>query len=216
MQRGTITILIIVGVALLAATASVVYHYANQRHAQDFWGGPTAALIDKAPHVELLTLQPAEPGLSLDADSDADDEPAEAEQPAAQTSAEGQPAAESQPAADAPAEPAEEAPTVKALEFNGLAWIVSKTKDGTQARGINNLRRVLVLDTTFNWSELPSTEDPTWQYGLAVNDGQNWATVLFDFKARLVGLAGGRRTAVLNPEASDAFEQFFTEEFGQP
>lgn len=210
MQRGTITILLILGVAIVAATASVVYHYANQRYAQDFWGAPTAALIDKAPHAEVITLAPAEPGLSLGAE--ADDEPAE-EAPAEEKPAEEKPAEEQPSTEVAPAEAAPETPTIKALEFNGLAWIVSDSKDAAGARGINNLRRALVLDTTYNWSELPSTEDPTWQYGLAVNDGQNWATVLFDFKARLVGLAGGRRTAVLNPEASTEFEKFFAEQF---
>jgi hypothetical protein len=194
MQRGTITILIIVSVAVLAAIASVFYHYRNQQNAQRFWGTQTAQLIDKAPQVKVLTLGAADASLSLPGDDDAAESAAEE--------------SEKKATEEAAAEP-----TVKALEFNGTPWIVMQSKDAAQAKGISNLRRVLVLDTTFDWSEPPSETEPRWAYGLAVEDGRDWATVLFDFDSRQVGLAGGRKTAILNPEANDAFKTFFAEQF---
>jgi hypothetical protein len=46
-----------------------------------------------------------------------------------------------------------------------------------------------------------------------MTDERDWVTVLFDFDSRQIALAGGRRTAVLNPEASAEFQQFFTDQF---
>jgi hypothetical protein len=209
MQRGTITILVIVGVALAAATASVVYHYSNQKHAQDFWGSATAKLIGNPSPVEALELKKADRNLSLDGD----DEPA-AEESNTEQSQEKSEATEKVPEKEsgkAPEEPAP--PTVKAFDFDGTAWIVSATKDAAAAKGINNLRRALVLDTTYNWSEQPPAGEPVWKYGLAMTDERDWVTVLFDFDSRRIALAGGRRTAVLNPEASAEFQQFFSDQF---
>jgi hypothetical protein len=201
MQRGTITILVIVGVAIAAAGASVVYHYSNQKHAQDFWGSTTAKLIGNPSPVEVLELSKADSNLSLDSD----DEPA-AEEPKSETPTAKPDAGETPPAEPAP-------PTVRALDFDGTPWIVSATKDAAAARGINNLRRALVLDTTYNWSEQPPAGEPTWKYGLAMTDERDWVTVLFDFDTRQIAMAGGRRTAVLNPEASAEFQQFFADQF---
>ncbi len=201
MQRGTITILLILCVAVLAATASVFYHYANQRHAQDFWGAQTAVLIDKAPTVEVMRLGQADPSLTVGEDVS----PEEPSNPDAA------PAENSTPQSDQLA-----SETVKAVEFNETPWRVLESRDAAQAKGINNLRRVLVLDTTYNWSEAQSTSEPQWQYALGVTDGRDWATVLFDFDSRRVGLAGGRRTTMLHEEAAGVFKGFFEEQFASP
>lgn len=202
MQRGTITILIILAVAVLAATASVFYHYANQRYAQDFWGVQTAALIDKAPEVEVMRLGEADPSLAVtdEAPSEGESQNAEKEQPQQEKSAEE-------------SAPAEAAPTVKVVEFNETPWVVLETRDAAPAKGISNLRRALVLDTTYNWSDVPPESDPRWQYALGVTDGRDWATVLFDFESRRVGLAGGRKVAILHEEAAQEFKGFFEEQF---
>lgn len=197
MQRGTITILLILAVAVLAATASVFYHYANQRYAQDFWGVQTAALIDKAPVVEVMRLGEADPNSSV-----AEEAPSETENETAADSAAGK-----------QEEPAAEVPATKALEFNETPWVVLETRDARPAKGISNLRRALVLDTTYNWSDVPPESDPVWQYALGVNDGRDWASVLFDFDSRRVGLAGGRKVAILHEEAAREFKGFFEEQF---
>jgi hypothetical protein len=188
MKRGTIAILIILVVALAAAAASVVYHYRNQRRAQQFWGTATAVLIDKAPQVEVLQL--GQPGGAIALDDD------------------GQ-----QPAHEETSVEADARPTTRAVEFDQVPWIVVASKDAAAAKGIANLRRALVLDTTFDWSERSEPTPPRWQYGVSMSDGKNWAAVLFDFDSRQVGLTGGRKTVLLDPEASEEFRQFFAEQF---
>ena len=195
MQRGTITILLILAVAVLAATASVFYHYANQRHAQDFWGTQTAKLIDKAPQVEVMRLGEADPSLAMTEESSSESEAGKSDEGSTEK------------------QDSEEAPAIKALEFNQIPWIVLETRDAAPAKGISNLRRALVLDTTYNWSDVPPESEPVWQYALGVTDGRDWATVLFDFDSRRVGLAGGRKVAILHEEAAHEFKGFFDEQF---
>ncbi|HEX5443729.1 MAG TPA: hypothetical protein VFW87_07870 [Pirellulales bacterium] len=186
MKRGSIVIVIILAVAVIAACTSVWYHYRNQYRAQEFWGASTAQLIDKAPAVEIL--QVGEPS-DLSLAGDADTPPEQPRDP------------------DAP-------PAPQAVEFNQTPWAVLETKDARAAKGIANLRRALVLDTTFDW-ESPPGDAPVWQYGVSANDGKNWATVLFDFESRQVGLAGGQKTARLEDEANREFKGFFVEQFPQ-
>lgn len=187
MKRGPIVIVIMLVVALTAAAFSVWFHYRNQQRAQAFWGTTTAVLINKAPQVELLELGEPDRDIPLGEDVLEEPEPEESDP-------------------DAP-------PLVQAVVFDQIPWIVVETKDGAGAKGIANLRRVLVLDTTFDWSRQPIVEEPRWQFGISVNDGRNWATVLFDFDSRQVGLTGGRKTALLDPEANKDFRQFFAEQF---
>ncbi len=75
MQRGKITILIILLVAVVAAVSSVLYQIRGQQRAQDFWGTQTALLIDKAPQVEVLELGKPAAGLSLGENDEPEDEP---------------------------------------------------------------------------------------------------------------------------------------------
>jgi hypothetical protein len=189
MKRGTLAILIILLVALGAAGLSVWYHYRNQRRAQEFWGPATAQLIDHAAAVEVLALGEPVEGLSLADDST--EAPQTEEKPA-----EG-----------------DAAPPLKAVEFDQTPWTVVAAKDAAGAKGLANLRRSLVLDGAFDWSSPASEAPPRWQYGMSVNDGRTWATVLFDFDSRQVGLTGGRKTALLAPEANDDFRRFFAEQF---
>ncbi len=97
-----------------------------------------------------------------------------------------------------------------------MPWIVLESKDASAAKGITNLRRALVLDTTYDWTSPPPESEPKWKYGLAISDKRTWATVLFDFDSRQVGLSGGRQTVLLDPEASKDFEEFFAEHFPEP
>ena len=95
------------------------------------------------------------------------------------------------------------------------AWLVEKIAaalDARAAKGVSNIRRALVLDTTYDWQTAPSGDDPDWQYALQVNDGRNWATVLFDFESRKIALTGGKRVALLDPEANRDFQEFFAEQ----
>jgi hypothetical protein len=201
MQRGTIAILIIVLIAVCAGAAAVWYRYANQQRAQAYWGTQTALLIDRAPEIEVIEIGDANRGINLEAD-----EPPPEEAPA-------------EKAADAPtdekndeAAEAEKPPLPQAVEFKQVPWIILQTKDAREAKGIANLRRALVVDATYDWTAPAEETEPTWQYALAVNDGRNFATVLFDFDSRQIGLAGGSKTARLRPEANEDFKAFFAEQ----
>ncbi len=193
MKRGSIAILIILLVAVGAGAVSVWYHYANQRLVRDFWGTGAALLISKAPEVTAMRL--GEPGRSISPDED------DAEPPAAKAET---------ASGDEQAEPDESRPV--AIEFDQTPWLVVASRDAAAAKGIGNLRRALVLDSTYDWSK-PAEQPPRWQYALDMNDGHDWAAVLFDFDSRQVGLAGGRQTAVLNEAAAGEFHSFFDEQF---
>jgi hypothetical protein len=187
MNRGKLVIVIILGVALFAAGFSTWYHYRGQHRAISFWAANTAVLIAEAPQVRVFQLGESS---AVSEESGAADEPG--------TPPDG---------ADAESQP----PAV--VEFGGLDWKVVSSKDARSARGGNNVRRALVIDTTFDWKGPPSEEAPHWQYALAVNDGRYWATILFDFESRRVALAGGKKTALLDPAANADFQQFFAEQF---
>jgi len=204
MNRGKIVIVIIVGVALLAAGFSTWYHYRNQHRAQNFWGATTALLIDKAPDVAVLRLgTPGEAGGASAAESPEDEPPAEE---AAKGDAAKEGSAKEDSVAEEPKHPS-------ALEYNETVWGVVDTKDAKGAKGIANLRRALILDTTYDWSTSGERPEPKWQYAVSLNDGQNWAAVLFDFDTRQIALTGGKKTALLEPEANAEFKQFFGEQF---
>jgi hypothetical protein len=109
---------------------------------------------------------------------------------------------ESEPAADAPAR----------VESGDQAWRVAASHDAVGAKGIANVRRALVMDTTYDWAVADSLPPPVWKYAMTFSDGKDWATVLFDFDTGQVALTGSRKTGRLNRMASDDLAQFFVEQ----
>jgi hypothetical protein len=81
-----------------------------------------------------------------------------------------------------------------------------------QAKGIINVRHALVQDACYEWRAEKPRQPANWQYALEFNNGRLWATVLFDFEQRQVALAGGKRTATLDPAISENWRQFFEEQ----
>ena len=118
-------------------------------------------------------------------------------------------------AAETDSQAAGEAQASRALEFGDQSWKVLSSKDGGQARGMANVRRALVLDTTFDWNTPPDDDEPEWQYALGFNDKRNWVTVLFDFETGRVALTGGKKTARLDPAANRELREFFAEELAE-
>jgi hypothetical protein len=100
----------------------------------------------------------------------------------------------------------------KSLDYADRSWKVMAAKPGQEAPGIKNIRRALVQNTTFDWTTTNDVE-PEWQYALAFTDNRNWATVLFDFDSGRVALTGGKKSALLDPEASKDLREFFAEQF---
>ncbi len=194
MNRGKLVIMAIVSVALASAIFSTWYHYRGQHQALDFWGSRTALLIAEGPEVRVYQLGESAPAAE---ESTGNDNPP--------------PGGDS--AAPAEGTPEEEAPP-KSVEFAGFEWKVVGAQDAKQAKGISNVRRALVQDTTFDWKAPRDQEEPIWEYALAVNDGRYWATLLFAFETRHVALAGGKKTTLLDREANADLHEFFVEQFG--
>jgi hypothetical protein len=183
-NSGKLVIVAIVVVALGAAAFAAWYQYRGQKNALDFWGTTSAVLIAEAPQISIFELGEAGP--------------AEQDQDEPETTVE---------------EEAESAhPT--SLEYGDRAWKVRTVKPGHEAPGIKNIRRALVQDTTFDWTETTSDEvEPEWQYAIAFTDNRNWATVLFDFETGRVALTGGKKSAPLDPAANKDLREFFAEQF---
>jgi hypothetical protein len=113
---------------------------------------------------------------------------------------------DSEPSADAESAP-------RALEFGDLAWKIDEMKDAAAAKGINNVRRALVQDTTFDWRRPADESEPHWQYAIGFTDNRNWATVLFDLESARVALTGGKQPVALDRSANEELKQFFAEQF---
>ncbi len=108
-----------------------------------------------------------------------------------------------------------ESHTVTPIEYGGRSWSVIRAKEALKAPGMINVRRAMVLDTTFDWTSPPIKVEPNWQYALEFTDERHWATVLFDFDSRQVALSGGDKTALLDPAANDDMREFFAEQFSE-
>ena len=209
MNRGKLVIVAIVVVALAAAVFSTWYRYRGQHRAMDYWGASTARLIAQAPEVKLFELDAGDP-------TPIDEVPTPGPVADAAGAATDKPEAEAAGAAQ-PAAAMADKPEFAWVEFGDFAWQVLATKEGTGAKGLSNLRAALVSDTTFDWrAPVANGTEPNWNYAIVVNDGRDWATILFDFESGLVALTGGRKLARLLPEASDDFAQFFQEQFPAP
>lgn len=105
-----------------------------------------------------------------------------------------------------------EPPEGPAIEFNNQFWKVTGEADVIKAKGMLNIRQALVQDACYEWRAEKPKQPANWQYALEFNDGKLWATVLFDFDLRQVALAGGKRTATLDPAISANWKQFFEEQ----
>jgi hypothetical protein len=114
---------------------------------------------------------------------------------------------------DVESEPSDDAPA--RVESGDMAWKVAASTDAMGAKGIANVRRALVMDTTYDWDMAEALPPPEWKYAMTFSDGKDWATVLFDFESGQVALTGSRKTGRLNRMASDDLSQFFVEQLGE-
>lgn len=183
----------ILAVALVATLASLWYHIQNGRRALAFWGAETGLLIARAPLIDAIEL-------------------AAADQPAVDP---GAPTSEPASAAgSATNSKGIDARPVQRFGLGGKFYQAVAVKDASQARGVSNIRRALVLDVTYQW-DAPPAGDPTWEYALEFRDGPRSALVLFDFSTHQVGLAQGTANILLDPAANDDWRKFFVEQLGE-
>jgi hypothetical protein len=115
-----------------------------------------------------------------------------------------------QPAANDP--PSDQ--PIQRLGIGGRFYRVARGKDASQARGVSNIRRAMVLDATYQWDNA-SAVGPVWQYAMEFRNGKLAAIVLLDFDSGQVGCTNSRRTAILDPAAISDWRSFFQEQFAE-
>ncbi len=212
MQRGTITILIILGVAVAAATASVVYHYSNQKHAAGRFGATaTARLIGKpSAWSKSLELSKADAGPLAHAPTLTSPTPQISTSWRRETS-------RIQDEARAPTRPRPNR-RVADRQSSGVrrhALDRASAKDAAARQGHQqHPPRAGARHDVRLVRATPADAEPEWQYAMAITDSKNWATVLFDFDTRQRGLTGrpqDGRPRIRKP--THDFQQFFAEQF---
>jgi hypothetical protein len=171
-NRGKFVIVGIVGVGLVAALASVLYHRQSGRHVLEMWGTETTLLVARAPTVRVLQLQPAQN-----------------------------------------ATPSDEAQPIQRLGIGGEFYVVAAAKDATEARGLSNIRRAMVLDASYDWSAANQAAALHWQYAMEFAEGEQRALVLFDFESRSVGSTVNAKTTLMQPEAAADWQRFVEEQW---
>jgi hypothetical protein len=101
---------------------------------------------------------------------------------------------------------------IERLGIGGKFYRVVARSDASQARGVSNIRRALLMDITYRWGE--TGPEPSWQYALVFQDeAERRSTVLFDFASGQVGSTTASARARLDPAAIDDWRSFFEEQF---
>lgn len=112
-----------------------------------------------------------------------------------------------------PIDPAAIGTDVPTIIDAGITYRVRASKSADKARGVSNIRRALVLDTTYDWQDPPAADyERHWGYAMRFRDGANDAIVLFDLPVGLVSTSGGK-VARLNATAAADLGLFFREQF---
>jgi hypothetical protein len=207
-NAGKRAIVLIVAVALAAALFSLWYHRESGRRSIEYWGAEGALLIARAPQIVVLKLQPAD--APRPARPSTDDEPAGAAPPENPPPGSTPNAGENGRGSDA----GEDRP-IQRLGIGGRFYVVATTRDASQARGMSNIRRAMVLDATYRWDDDGGAHPPTWQYALEFREGGRTAMALFDFKSGRVGTLTNPRTLLLDPAAISDWRGFFEEQFAR-
>ena len=167
-HRGKLFILGIFVLAAVASVLSLAYLSGQSDQARAFWGSDAAALILRAPNVEVWRL-----GSSASGD----------------------------------AQPPE------VMNLDGQEMTILEKHDAAEARGLVNVRRGLVSDSSFAWNAPPPAAPPTWNYALRFAEGDREAIVLFSLgDDPRAALAGGTRAVSIEPVAA-GLEAFLEEQF---
>jgi hypothetical protein len=111
------------------------------------------------------------------------------------------------------ATPSDEAQPIQRLGIGGAFYVVAAAKDATEARGLSNIRRAMVLDASYDWSAAAETAKPSWQYGMEFSENAQRTMLLFDFESRRVGSTVNDKTTVMRPEAASDWRKFFEEQW---
>jgi hypothetical protein len=98
------------------------------------------------------------------------------------------------------------------LTHNGVTWLIDRQQDATHARGLTNLRHMLLQDQAFDW-EAPDDAALQWLFVLQFRDAQRTANVWFAPREKRVGRDASNATARLDPGGAQELLSFFREQF---
>ena len=109
-----------------------------------------------------------------------------------------------------------EGQTPEATTLDGREMIILDKRDAREARGLMNVRRGLVSDSSFAWNARPPVTRPSWEYAFRFTEDDREAILLFSFgDDSRAALAGGKRTVSIEPVAT-GLEAFLKEQFPRP
>lgn len=94
----------------------------------------------------------------------------------------------------------------------GRRWRVAERRDAEKARGLINVRRGLLLDTTYLW-EREAPRSLTWRYGLELTEGEGKVVALFAPAEESLAVVGRPGGAVLFSPAARGLAIFFEQQF---
>jgi hypothetical protein len=109
-----------------------------------------------------------------------------------------------------PADP--EQPGVEPLAMSGRSWRIVDRRPIDGARGLLNIRRALLDDSTFDWTEPVDACEPVWTHGLEFADDMSRTRVLFSLSCPRVASEDSGASASIGPSAA-GFQAFLDEQF---
>ena len=104
---------------------------------------------------------------------------------------------------------------IERLGIGGEFYVITAAKDATEARGLSNIRRAMVLDASYDWAAANEAAKPRWQYAMEFAENGQRVMVLFDFESRRVGTTASAKTTVMRTEAAADWQKFFEEQWGK-
>lgn len=99
------------------------------------------------------------------------------------------------------------------LEIDSEKYVVTASRDISEAKGLIHCRQALIFDPTYDWDQSP-TRQGEWQYALRFANNNKELVVLFDIQSGLVRHSQPAKVAVA--KMPERFESFFEEKLALP
>ncbi len=187
---GKHALLVIGAVAVVAATANLLYQQFLIRKPLELWGESNLMLLLRAPQTEIWQLAPVEPPQGA-----AGGPNAEVEQPPLLTDL------------------ARSDDWIDQFDLAGQRLRVVQRRGVSRAQGFTHIRRALTHSTSFDWAEPPEVDPSTAQFALAFADARQRTVLVFAPGAEQVWLAGSDARVMIRPSVQAAFDQFLSGQF---
>ncbi len=102
-------------------------------------------------------------------------------------------------------------PEADVIDIDGERYGILSQYDVSAARGISNIRWLLVKDASFDWNAGPQQPPARWPLALRFSDSQEESTVLLSSGAELASLIGKRAAVSLQEPAAKLLMGFIVE-----